>query len=84
MTLGGFHHRVALRLANIKPRRDMMGRWVYLPMEEEMKSVGLDEVETYVLRRQNTVAQYISTWPILELCLTTEQRTGARVNMIWC
>ena len=26
--LGGFHHRLALCLANIHPRRDIMGRWV--------------------------------------------------------
>ena len=36
---------------------------------EEMLLVGLDEVETYVLHRQNTIAQYITTNTLLELCL---------------
>ena len=81
--LGGFYPRVAHRLENMKMRRDMTGRWIYPPLDKSMKSVGLDEVETYILRRQNTVAQYIATRPILELCLAVEQQTGARVLMRW-
>ena len=46
-----------------------------------MNSVGMEEEETYALRRQNTVAQYIATRPILELCLATEQWPGAQVSM---
>ena len=45
-----------------------------------MMEVGLEEVETYVLRRQHSVAQYIVTITILELCLAEELRTGVRVN----
>ena len=45
--------------------------------------VGLEEVETYVVRRQNTVVQYIVTSTILELCLAEEQRPGARVTRNW-
>ena len=36
--------------------------------------VGLEEMETYISRRQNTSAQYISTRPILDLCLEAERR----------
>ena len=48
-----------------------------------MMSVGLEEVETCVLHRQNTIAQYIATRPILEICLTVEQRPGARLTRQW-
>ena len=61
MPVGRFHYSVALRLAKMQPRRDMTGRWVYPPLDEDMMSVGMEEEETYVLRRQNTVAQYITT-----------------------
>ena len=81
-TLGGFHHRVALPLANIHPRRVMTGRWVYPLLDEAITAVGMEEVEKYVLRHQNTVAQYITTWLILELCLAAEQRSDAQVTMI--
>ena len=37
-----------------------------------MTAVGLEDVEMYVLRRQNTVAQYVATCMILELYLMAE------------
>ena len=40
-------------------------------------------METYILRRQNTIAQYIATWKILELCLVAERRSGAQVMIRW-
>ena len=63
--LGGSHHRVDHQLENMQPRRDMTGRWFYPPVEKAMPAVGMEEVETIVLRRQNTITQYITTRPIL-------------------
>ena len=37
----------------------------------------------YIARRQNTVAHYIATWPIMELCLDTAAWPGARVSNQW-
>ena len=82
-TLGGFHHRMAHQMETMKLSRDMMGRFLYPPLYKAMMSVGLEEVETYVLCRQNTITHYIANWPILELCLTVEQQMGAHVTMIW-
>ena len=48
-----------------------------------MAEVGLQEVETYVLHRQNKVAQYIATRPIMGLCMAGKQRLGTRVATIW-
>ena len=42
INLVGFHHRLAFCLANIHPRRDIMGRWVYPPLDEAMATVGLE------------------------------------------
>ena len=82
-TMCGFHQRVACRLAKIHLTRGGACRWICLSLDKPMKAVGLEEVETYVLRHQNTVAQYISTRLILELCLTAERRTGSQVSMRW-
>ena len=81
--LDGFHNRFALRIAKMHPMRDMMGRWVYPRLEEVMTTVGLEEVETYVLQLHNNFSQYISTRTILELCLADEQQTVAWVTMGW-
>ena len=48
-----------------------------------MAEAGLQEVETYVSRRQNTVVQYIVTRPIMDLCLAKNRRPGPIVTMRW-
>ena len=40
-------------------------------------------VSTLILRRQNTVAQFIATMPILGLCEVAERRRGTRVPRRW-
>ena len=71
-TLGGFQHRVACRLENMNMKRDVTGKWIYLPLETGMMEVGLEEMETYILRHHNTISQYITTRKILELCMASE------------
>ena len=48
-----------------------------------MAEVGLQEVETYIARLQNTVEKYITTRTIMDLCLAEEQRPGTRVYNRW-
>ena len=48
-----------------------------------MAEARLQEVETYVSRLQDTVAQYITTRPIMYLCLEAKRRPGPRVTMRW-
>ena len=40
-------------------------------------------METDVYRSQNKVAQFISTRPIMDLCLEVEQIPGQRVSNWW-
>ena len=63
--LGGFHHRVARRMTGQKLRKGRDRGWVYPPLEDKMAQAGLQEVDTYVSRPQNTVVQYITTRPIM-------------------
>ena len=81
--LGGFHHRVDRRLTGRKPRKGQEEGWVYPQLEDTMTEAGLKGVETYVSRQQNTVAQYIATRPIMDLCLAAKRRPGPRVEMRW-
>ena len=81
--LGGFHHRVARRMTGQQPRKVQDGGWVYSPLKDAMAESGSQEVETYVSRRQNTVAQYIATRPIMDLFLAAKRRPGPRVAMWW-
>ena len=46
------------------------------PLAGATKDAGIVRARTSVLRRQNTVAQFVATRPILELCEGTERRGG--------
>ena len=48
-----------------------------------MAEAGFKEIGVYVTRRQNTVAQYIATQPILELCERSIWRPGSWVSWRW-
>ena len=74
--LGRFHHWVAHRLTWRKPRRGQEIVWVYTPLEDAMAEARLQEVKTYVSRLQNTVTQFITTRPIMDLCMAAECRPG--------
>ena len=45
-----------------------------------MKEVGLTDVRTSINRRQNTVAQYITTRPLLDLCEGGKAERGGAGN----
>ena len=59
--LGRFHHRVDRSITGMQPRQGRDGVWIYPLMEATVADTGLQELETYVSCRQNTVAQYILT-----------------------
>ena len=48
-----------------------------------MKEAGFKETRTSITNRQNTVAQYIATRPLLNLCERAKQRGGPRVSRRW-
>ena len=49
-------------------------------MADVIRMAGLEELETYISRRNYTTAQYISTWPLLDLFLEAEKRPGAQMK----
>ena len=74
--LDAFQGRVARRLTGRMPRRGRDRKWLYPPLAGATKEAGIVRARTSVLQRQNTVAQFIATRPILGLCEGTERRGG--------
>ena len=64
-SLDAFQGRVARRLTGRMPRRGRDGKCLYLPLAGATKESGIVRARTLVLRRQNTVAQFVATQPIL-------------------
>ena len=63
----GVHHRVVRLITGNHPQRLLDGSWEYPSLEEAMQEAGFEEVEAYVPRRNNMVAQYIVLRRILRL-----------------
>ena len=55
----------------------------YPSLEGAMKEAGFKDIRMSINNRQNTVAQYISTRSLLNLCKGTNQIGGARVSRRW-
>ena len=72
--LESFMHGAARRITGKKPRRGEDGKWNYPPLKEAIREAGFEGIRKAVTRRQNTVAQYIATRPILDLCERAMQR----------
>ena len=62
------------------PKRRPDGTWVYPPIGVALATVVLEEIRVYIARRQNTVAKYIVTRPIMDLCLAVERTLGMRLS----
>ena len=48
-----------------------------------MKEAGFKDTRMSINNRQNTVAQYIATQPLLDLCEGTSHIGGERVSKRW-
>ena len=72
--LEGFRHRAVRRMEGMGPKRQRYGTWVYPPIGAALSTVGMNEIWVYIACRQSTVAKYIVTSPIMDLCLETERK----------
>ena len=81
--LDAFQVRVARRLTGRKPRRGTDREWFYPSLAGALKEAGVVKARTSFLQRQNTVALFISTRPIMGLCEVADRRRGTRVAQRW-
>ena len=63
-----FQYQVARRLTGRLPRRKTDRKWEYTLAARARDEAGFQTMEEYIWRRYNTVAQYIVTKSLLDLC----------------
>ena len=81
--LYSFMHGDEQRITGRQSRRGWDGKRYYPSMAWATKEAGIMEIRKSITNRQNTVAQYIATRPILDPCEWTTQRGGAMVSRRW-
>ena len=75
--MGGVHTQVERSLTGQLPRRTADGTWKYTSTAAAREAAGFLTMEEYIRRCQNTVAQYIATRSLLDLCEGSERDPGA-------
>ena len=81
--LESFMHGAVRLITGRQLWRGWNGKWYYPTLEGAMKETGFKETRTSITNSQNTVAQYIATRPLLDLCEGTNQVGGARLSRRW-
>ena len=71
------------KITGRQPQKIKDRRWVYPPLAGIMKEAVMVGIRTSILRRQNTVAKYIVTRPILDLCEQATRHPGVQVSRWW-
>ena len=80
---GGFQDQVARILIGKLPWRRLDRKWEYTSAEAEISEAGFEPMETYIQRGHNTVAQYIATRLLLDLCEAAERKQGEQADILW-
>ena len=81
---GGVQTQVSRLIMVHLPRRTMEWTWRYTSAAAAKQAVGFLTIGEYLRQHQITVAQYISTRLLLDLCEGSERDPGVRVGMWWC
>ena len=74
--LDSLMHGSAQSITGRQPRRGWWGKWYYPSLEVAMKEAGFTTIRKSITNRQNTVAHYIATRPLLDLYEQTPWRGG--------
>ena len=77
----GSQTQMAIRMTGHILRRTTDGMCKYTLVAAAMEAAGFLTMEENVRRRQNTVAQYIATRSLLDLCEGLERDPGARLEI---
>ena len=80
---GGFQSQVEIRLTGWLPRRTPDRKWISILAATAQEEAGFLMMEEYSRRRQNTVAQYIATQSLLDLCESSERSLGGAIRNRW-
>ena len=80
--LHSFQARVERKITARQPRQRKDKSLEYPPLVGVLREAGMVGIHTSITRRQNTVAQYNTTWPILDLCEHATRRPGMQVSQL--
>ena len=80
-SLESFHHAIARRISGKRATLDVRtGVWKWPPIAEAMELAGLKPIAEYIRIRQDTIAQYVATRPIMDMCNLALRRRGNPSN----
>jgi hypothetical protein len=82
--LEGFHIHAAWRMSGMRPEKKPDGSWSYPRSKDVLEAAGLQTIAHYMDVRRQTVANFIVSRPIWELCAGAVRRRGLLIQPFWC
>ena len=75
--LESFHNAATRQIAGKRATLDVRtGVWKWPPVAEAMTLAGVKPILEYIRVRQDTIAQYVATRPIMDMCNLALKRSG--------
>ena len=82
--LEGLHTKPAYQMApKNRPKKDEHGAWIYPASKDVLQECGLFQMEEYIVRRRNWIAEYVATRPLLSTCREEELLCGTPQRLWW-
>ena len=78
--MGSVHNWEGIHFYGRTPHQKRNIGWDYHTIGEELADAGLYMIIVYVNRYQNTMAQYISMWPILDIAVSEERMPAHQIS----
>ncbi len=83
--LESFHHAAVRQIAGKRATLDVRtGVWKWPPLDGAMALAGVKPIAEYIRVRQATIAQYVATRPIMDMCnLACSRRGDTSTRTYW-
>ena len=81
--LGSFQNGVDRQITDRQPKIWEEGVWEYPHLAAAIEEEVFEDIEDYLIKRQNTVAQHIVMQTIMDLCKNTVHMPGSWLAQRW-
>ncbi len=82
--LEGFHIRSVYKMVQEHQLRQGANHvWTYPRLADVLEECGMQRIAEYIRKRRDTIAVYVATWPILEVCRVGKRQRGLMPRQWW-
>ena len=81
--LNSFHHKCARYIAREHIKQQTNGEWILPSSTAVLQKCGLFKIEEYIMRRKQTVENFVLGQPIYQTCINSVVSAGNVNQKVW-